>query len=328
MRRSVKWAIAAAAAAAATTAGFYRWPIASSRVGVEFNRAMPAIGLHWRRPARASLTLLPWPSLSVVGVDLVAADGRSLLTAPTARFSLSLAALARGHFTPDGVTLESPTALIDLDAAPALAEERALAEDANVAGVGAWSDVRLRGGVLHVVSASRRLDTLIESLGGRLQWRFDAPLRFSLVGDWRGQNVSIKGGLDNPRDALRNRSVGVALTIDSPPFALSADGQWGGDDAPGFAGQLTTEIRSLAAVIRLLGGDPSPFMLGDAFALSGKAQAVGDTLTLSEATVTASGQRLDGALNFERQNGRYAISGTLAADQLNLEALTGPTWTR
>ena len=107
MRRSVKWAIAAAAAAAATTAGFYRWPIASSRVGVEFNRAMPAIGLHWRRPARASLTLLPWPSLSVVGVDLVAADGRSLLTAPTARFSLSLAALARGHFTPDGVTLES-----------------------------------------------------------------------------------------------------------------------------------------------------------------------------------------------------------------------------
>ena len=66
-------------------------------------------------------------------------------------------------------------------------------------------------------------------------------------------------------------------------------------------------------------------MLGDAFALSGKAQAVGDTLTLSEATVTASGQRLDGALNFERQNGRYAISGTLAADQLNLEALTGPT---
>ena len=47
-------------------------------------------------------------------------------------------------------------------------------------------------------------------------------------------------------------------------------------------------------------------------------------MTLSEAAVTASGQKFDGALTFARQGGRYAVSGTLAADQFDLSALIGP----
>ena len=54
--------------------------------------------------------------------------------------------------------------------------------------------MRLRSGVLHIVSASRRLDTLIESLDGGLDWpRADAPLRVSLVGAWRDEHVTIHG---------------------------------------------------------------------------------------------------------------------------------------
>ncbi len=324
MRRSVKLTIAVAAALA-LVAGFYRWPIASARVGAEFNRAMPPIGLHWRGPERVTLTLLPWPTLRVVGVDLLEADGRSLLTAPTARFPLSLVGLLRGGFVPTGAILESPTALLDLDAAPALAEERAVADDSGEASVGAWSSVRLRGGVLHVVSASRHLDSLIENLEGGFDWRrADSPLRFRLAGAWRGQSVSINGRIDNPRDLLRDRASGVGLMIASPSFSLSADGQWSGDGSPGFAGRLSLDIRSLAAATRLLGGEPSPFPLGDAFTLSGNAQSVGGALTLSAAKLTAASQQFDGALTLDRQNGRYAISGTLAADKLDLEALTGP----
>ena len=324
MRLSVKLTIALAAALA-LFAGFYRWPIASARVGVEFNRATPPIGLRWRGPARATLTLLPWPTLRVVGVDLLEADGRSLLTAPTARFPLLLGALLRGRFAPTGAMLDSPTALVDLDAAPALAEERAVADDTGEESVGAWSSVRLHGGVLRVVSASRRLDTLIENLDGALDWRrADSPLRFALAGAWRGQSVSINGRIDSPRDALHNRATGVGVSIASPPLALTADGQWGGEGAPGFAGRLSLDIRSLAAATRLLGGEASPFPLGDAFMLSGAAQSAGDALTLSEAKVTAAGQQLNGALSLARQDGRYAISGTLAADKLDLAALAGP----
>ena len=186
MRRSVKWTIAAAAILA-LLAGVCRWPMASAHVGVELNRATPPIGLHWRGPARVTFTLLPWPTLRVIGVDLLGAGGRSVLTAPEARFPLSIFALLRGRFVPLGATLESPTALVDLDAAPALAAERAVAEDLG-GDSGAWAHMRLRGGVLHVVSASRGVDTLIESLSGGLDWpRTDAPLQFSLVGAWRDQ---------------------------------------------------------------------------------------------------------------------------------------------
>ena len=178
---------------------------------------------------------------------------------------------------------------------------------------------------MHIVSASRRLDTLIESLDGGLDWpRADAPLRVALVGAWRDEHVTIRGRIDNPSDALSRRATGVALSIASRPLEFEADGAWGGGGETSFAGTLTAEIRSLSALKRLLGGDGAPFLLGDSFSLSGKAQAAGEAVTLSEAAVTASGQKFDGALTFARQGGRYAVSGTLAADQLDLAALTGP----
>ena len=83
--------------------------------------------------------VLPWPTLRIIGVDLLEADGRSLLTAPSARFPLSLVGLLRGRFMPTGAMLDNPTALIDLDAAPTLAEERAVASDSDDTSVGAWS---------------------------------------------------------------------------------------------------------------------------------------------------------------------------------------------
>jgi AsmA protein len=324
MRRSVKWTIAAAAAAA-MLAGVYRWPMASARVGGELNRAMPPIGLHWRGPARVTFALLPWPTLRVIGVDLVAADGHNVLTASEARFPLSIVALMRGHLLPAGATLNNPTALVDLDAAPALAEEREVAEDSRDDGSGAWSHVQLRGGVLHVVSASRRLDTLIESLDGALDWpRADAPLRVALVGAWRGEHITIRSRIDNPSDALSRRATGVALSVASRPLDLVAEGSWGGAGETNFVGTLSAEIRSLSALRRLLGDDSAPFALGDAFSLSGRAQATGEALMLSDAEVTASGQKFEGALTFARQGGRYAVSGTLAADRLDLTTLTGP----
>ncbi len=324
MRRSVKWTIAAAAIAA-MLAGVYRWPMASARVGGELNRAMPPIGLHWRGPARATFALLPWPTLRVIGVDLVAADGHNVLTASEARFALSIFALLGGQFLPVGAALDNPTALVDLDAAPALAEERAVAEDSHGGGSGAWAHIRLRGGILHVVSASRHLDTLIESLDGGLDWpSADAPLRVALVGAWRDEHITISGRIDSPSDALSRRATGVALSIASRPLEFDADGVWGGHGETSFVGTLTAEIRSLSTLERLLGGDGAPFALGDSISLSGKAQAAGEALALSDAEVTASGQKFDGALNFARQGGRYAVSGTLAADQLDLAALTGP----
>ncbi len=133
MRHGVKWAVGLLAALLLLVGGAAHWPIRSAKVGAEINRAIsPRLGLAWRGPARSTLTLLPWPTLSVVGLELVGADDRSVLSAPSASFPLSLAGLLRGRYVPLGATLRNPTALIDLDAAPvAVAERRILsgAED-------------------------------------------------------------------------------------------------------------------------------------------------------------------------------------------------------
>ena len=94
---------------------------------------------------------------------------------------------------------------------------------------------------------------------------------------------------------------------------------WSGDGETRFAGTLSADIRSLSALERLLGGEGARSLFGDSFSFAGKAQAAGEALTLSEATLTASGQKFDGALTFTRQGAHYAVSGTLAADQLDLD---------
>lgn len=326
MRHGVKWAVGLLGALGVLACGVYRWPVGSDRIGAEINSAIsPHLGLHWRDPARATLALLPWPTLRVRGMEMVDADDRSVLSAPSALFSLSLQGLLGGGFVPSGATLRSPTAFIDLDAAPfAAAEARVLSRAENGEPIAVWPHVRLQGGALHIVSAAHRFDALIESVEGSFDWPdADAPMSFAFAGAWRDENVKIEGKIDNPREGLRKRSTGVKLAIASRPLAFAANGTWSGDAASGFAGEVSAQIRSLGALERLFGVGPAPLFVGDALSLEGKAQTNGASLALSDARLELAGQQFEGALTLSRENARTAISGTLATDLLKIEPLVG-----
>ena len=327
MRLGVKWAIGLLCVLGVLACGAYHWPVRSAKVGAEINQATPArLGLHWRGPARATLAMLPWPTLRVVGLELVDAGDRSVLSAPVARFPLSLAGLLRGRFVPLGASLRSPTAFIDLDATPvAAAKQRALSDGEDGEPSALWSHVRLRGGVLHIVSAAHQFDTLIENLDGSFDWPGgDKPLSFALAGAWRDEAVTIAGGIDSPREGLRKHATGVKLAIDSRPLSFAMDGTWGGDASSGFAGDVSARIHALGALERLLGVPAAPLFVGDALSLEGKAQTNGASLALSDARLELSGQTFEGALTLSRESDRTAISGTLAAESLKLEPLFGP----
>jgi AsmA protein len=326
MRHGVRWAVGLLCALGVLAGGAYHWPVGSAKVGAEINQAMsPRVGLHWRGPARATLALLPWPTLRVVGLELVDARDQSVLSAPVARFPLSLTGLLRGRFVPLGATLRRPTAFIDLDATPvAAAKEHALsgAEDGEPSAL--WSHVRLSGGVLHIVSAVHQFDTLIESLDGSFDWPgVDKPMSFVLAGAWRDEGVTIEGRIDNPREGLRKRPTGVKLAIDSRPLSLTLDGTWGGDANSGLSGDVSAQIHSLGALERLFGAGPAPLFVGDALSLEGKAQTNGASLALTDARLDLAGQKFEGALTLSRESDRTAISGTLAADSLKIEPLVG-----
>lgn len=324
MRLGAKWAIGLLCAFVVLWGAVYRWPIRSARVNAEMNQTLsPGLGLHWRGPARSTFALLPWPTLRVVGMDLVDSEQRNVLSAPAASFPLSLSALWRGRLVPTGAVLRNPTVLFDLDAAPAaVAEQRATATGPEIGGPALWTHVALRGGVLRIVSARRHFDTLIENVEGNLDWPTgDKPLRVALAGAWRDESVKVDGRIDNPREAIDGRSTGLRLEIESRPLSLTLNGAWSGDAGAGFAGDVSAQIHSLSALERLVGAKPPPFVVGDALSLEGKLQSGADSLALSDGRFELAGQKFDGALTLSRNGARSALSGTLAADALQIAPL-------
>ena len=74
--------------------------------------------LRWSAPQVATFSAFPWPCLRIVDARLDDAYGVNLLSAPTARFDLSLAEVIRGRLAPARAVLASPTVTLDLDRPP------------------------------------------------------------------------------------------------------------------------------------------------------------------------------------------------------------------
>jgi AsmA protein len=322
MRRSAKWAIGLCGGLAVLFGGLHHWPLASARIGVALDQQIAArIGLHAQRPARASLTLLPWPTVRVVAFDVVDARGASAFSAPVARFPLSLTDLIVGRLVPIGANFSKPTASIDLDAALA-ATAKEPDDDAEPPLL--WSHVRVVGGVAHLVSPSRGLDALIDNVDGSIDWPpAGAPMRFALAANWRGQNGTIQGAIADPRAIAESRAAPVSFSIASRPLVFSFDGQWGGNARAGFVGRLIAQIPSLGALQRLVGAGPTAPLVRDSLSLEADVRTADASLALENARLALAGQSFEGALTLSRENGRVALAGTLAADAIELAPLIG-----
>jgi AsmA protein len=322
MRVDGRWALLAFGALVGLCvlgAGLYRWPIDSTRVVAQLNSATsPVGGLHWGRPGRASFRLLPWPTLHVVDAELLDAKEMSVLSAPNAEIGLAPWRLLRGQFAPVSAKLLNPTALIDLDAARDGAEQ-IIAEPTTL-----LTRVEVEGGVAKVVSADLCLDTLIENVDGWLEWtKVYRPLSFSLSGVWRGEPVALDGRIASPLQLREGQPTQAVLKITARPAELAFAGSWKPGGKGAFEGDLTTRIRSLDAVERWLGTASAPPIAAQEIALQGKAIGSFDAVTFSEARLDVGGQGFDGSLNFSRAAGRTSVSGTLAADAVDISALWG-----
>jgi AsmA protein len=320
MRVGGKWvllALGAFVALCVLAAGVHRWPIDSTRVVAQLNSSTsPVGGLHWGKPGRASFTLLPWPALHVIDAELLDAKEVSVLSAPSAEIGLAPARLLRGEFAPVTAKLLNPTALIDLDAARDGAEQ-IIAKPTTL-----LTRVEVEGGVAKIVSADLRLDTLIENVDGWLQWtKTWRPLSFSLSGVWRGEPVAMEGGIASPLQLREGQPTQAVLKITAHPAELAFAGTWKPSGKGAFEGDLTTRIRSLSAVERWIGLASAPPIAAQEIGLEGKASGSFDAVALSEARLEVGGQGFDGSLNFSRNAGRTSVSGTLAADAVDISAL-------
>jgi AsmA protein len=320
-----KWAAALLVALLALSAGFYRWPISSAFVvGETSARLSHSLGLELGHPARVRLSLLPMPTLHMIDVEVRGQDKAIVLTAPEASVRLALLPLLIGNFEFASARLGRPTILVDLDSHP-FASGSAISSRIG-AGSGARQPaplgaLQIRGGLLRIVSAANNIDTIVEDVEGTFDWpKLDSPLRVDWRATWRDERLAIEASLGAPADLLAGGRSDSRLSIASSNVQIKLEGDILGAENR-FEGSVSADVVSASALKRVLGLPHTSSLSNGRISLAAKIAASSQMLTLSAMQLSFLEQNFEGALAFTKPSKRLAISGTLAADELNLEPI-------
>ncbi len=324
MRRAA--IVAGVVALAAVAAGSARWPVAPAWVADRLNAASgPTRALTWSAPKTATISALPWPSLRIVDAQLDSASGANLVSAPEARIDLSLGALVLGRVAPAQVTLTAPTIAFDLDRPPFAGRLESADAIAAVNGFSPLGAVSLTNGVVRLTSRKRGLDTVIENVRGRFDHLSPASrISLDMSATWRDAPLALSGSLDEPQQAALGRPSALAVRFASLLGDLAFSGALTAGSTPGAAGQLSVSSHAVADLLRLVGAPPPPFPGAADVSISGTIKATPGDVVFDDATLTAGGQTLQGAVRLTRSGGRLSVSGSLDAERLALAPLLGP----
>ncbi len=311
---------------AAVAAGSARWPVDAAWVADRLNAASgPTRPLTWSEPQTATVSALPWPSLRIVDAQLDSASGASVVSAPEARVDLSLVALVLGRVEPARVALAAPTITFDLDRPPFVRRLGAVDALTAITGVSSLGAVSLTDGVVRLTSRRRGLDTVIENVRGRLDSLSpNSRISLDLSAVWRDAPLALSGSLDEPQQAALGRPTALVVQFASLLGDLTFKGALTAGSTPGAAGDLSASSHAVADLLRLLGAPPLTVPGAADVAISGTIKATPKDVVFDDATVTAGGQTLQGAVRLTQAGERLSVSGSLDAEYLALAPLLGP----
>ncbi len=311
--------IAAGVALGATlvlSLGLTNWRIDPGRVRGDLAAALGPLDA----PAAATLRLLPRPTLSLTGFHFQAAGGALDAAAAEAEVTLRFDRLLVGAFAPLGLTLRDVDFHIDLDAAePVLA---------GLAGPPV-SRLSVARASVEIVSARRGFKTRLDLGDARVEWTSpDGSLRASANGRWRGQPVAAAIDLDAPLAAARGGVSPLRVALAATALAqLDLTGDWspqGQADGAVYRGQMTALIPSLERFFGWMGWTPAPGPAPAGLELSARVTADANLAKLADAELKLGDQPFEGDVDVMRSPAGVAVSGTLAADAIDLSALIGP----
>jgi hypothetical protein len=312
MRHGAIAAGAALGAAIGLVLGTAHWPIDPNRVSRELSTGFGVVGA----PTQATLTLLPRPTLHLSG--LAAETSGVRVRAASAEATLRIGRLMQGVFAPLGLTLHDADLHIDLDAARVALSEvshRPLAR------------LIVKGGTVEIARPALGWSTSASVASAQIDWDgLQGPLRAAGTGRWRGQPVDISAELGQPLAAVQGRASALRLSLDAPLAQIRLAGDLaakGEVDGALFRGQASALAPSMARLLRWFGRTPPEGLPLLGLELAGHATATARGARIDAAALTWGGQAFEGALDVSSAGSGVAISGTLAADKLDLEPLIG-----
>jgi AsmA protein len=285
-------------------------------------------GLELSVNGRSTIALLPIPRLKFENVTLAASDGRPVVRGGTLRGELRVLPLLLARLDLAEVSLRDAAIEVDIDrdgrtawdAAIAASRERLATNDAR-------SHVRrivLKAADLQVRDRRTGFEAVLRGINLAADWpKAESPVHVAASATWRGEPIELTAGLQ-PSALAAGRPSRIDMRASAPPgrLAVSGDASW--SDAPRLVGRASLDTRSLRDLSRWSGLDVPLGHLIEAFALDGEIDVNGRDISWPSARLTLAGDRLSGALSARLEGGRRTITGTLAADRLDLTGFAAP----
>ena len=318
------WAAGVGLLALVAAGGFARWSLAPGRVAESLNAVFQSSSdLRWATPSGAAFRILPWPNLELFDARINDTSGVNVAAAPEARLDLSLLDLVHGRLRPVRAALVNPIATVGFR--KAFSQRGGEAVLAALRELGGLSSLSVSNGVLRLVDKERGVETMIDSVQGRLDGlkAGDRP-RLVLSAVWRDTPFNLGLSLSNAENAVKGKPSPFAVALVSPAGKVEFTGEIGWGANPKLAGDLSASTHSLASVARLFRVPPPSFLSPDDAAVVAKLEASQESVALGEATLTSGGQTAQGALELAEIRGRTSVSGTLDAERLAIAPFFGP----
>jgi AsmA protein len=180
-------------------------------------------------------------------------------------------------------------------------------------------DVQLNDSLITFEGADGGAPLTLEDVDARLALRsLDNPATLNAAFNYREERVSVDGTVGSPRAVLEKRETTLDAEVRSDPLNASFDGTFNAE-----TGALVGALESRGASLRqLLAWIGSPMADGGgfgAFDVAGQLRREGDTIALTEATLSLDAINATGNLNIVTQeNERLRIDGALTAPRIDL----------
>lgn len=286
-------------------------------------------GLDLTVSGRGTIALLPVPRLKAENITLAGPDGKPVVRGGLLRAELQVLPLLAARL--DFAELSLAGAVIEVevdaggrspwDAAAAKLGERLQGHDAG----GHLRRLVLKGADLQVSNRRAGFETVLRNVDLDAHWPTpDSTLDMAGSMTWRGEPVEITVASVRPSALAADRSSRINLQMTAPLARLAVTGDLTWRDAPHLVGRTSLETRSLRDFSRWSGVDLPLGPLIQAFSLDGDVTVEGADVSWRSARLTLGGDRLEGALSTRLEGERRTITGTLAADRIDLTGFVGP----
>ena len=293
------------------------WPVDREHVQAELTRDSVIPGYSWSVATRASLALLPRPTLRLTLPEMLDPEGHVALHARKAVISLAPGPLLLGRF------VAASTRLIDADLS--LDRDRVVARLTNADALRALARGRVefvRGRIAWHGGGAQ--DGLLRDVEGWIDWPgAEQAASYRLSALWQDQVVRSEGEIDAPGKLLAGSPSKAQVSVNSPPLDFTFSGLLRPGGAANLSGDIQVALRDPAALAALAGASHAP-AIPKPLELQGQIEATANELSLSQARLQLGGQLVEGSLQLRNQQARWKASGTLAMDRLDLAALFGP----